>query len=177
MGLCVSGLSAQDKQLEQKIALEARLTAQQLENQRVAEERQRVQERVKQLAAHAQAFRSEFNFDEAAKVEAEIRSLCWSFDPRVIRANDLKNRAVEARLSGRILDADMYEREATKILQELKSEYAAAEEPIRSTKDSRLLKEVETLRAQVVELTNELYRLQGELKNREQQLSQSTRIR
>ena len=136
------------------------------------------------MAAQAAALRSEFNFEEAARIEAEIRTLCWNYDARVIRANDLKLRAAEARLEGKMLDADMFEREADRVLQDLKLEYAgdkqtllAATGDIQSPDNSRLLDEVVTLRAQVVKLTNEIYRLKGQLSDREQQLSQSLKKR
>ncbi len=182
--LCISTLSAQDKQVAEKIAQQQRAQAEKLKQDRAERVNRDIRERVKQMATQAAALRSEFNFEEAAKVEAEIRNLCWNYDPRVIRANDLKRRAAEARISGKISDADMFEREADRVLQDLKLEYAgdkqtllAATGDIQSPDNSRLLDEVVTLRAQVVKLTNEIYRLKGQLSDREQQLSQSLKKR
>ena len=83
---------------------------------------------VEHLTSRAAALRAEGSFADAAEVDNEIRRACFENDPRLIRANQLKRRASDSLLDGNNLDADMYNREADRILQELENEFFGDDE-------------------------------------------------
>jgi len=151
-----------------------------LERARATEERARLREKVAQLAQRAAALRGEGDFDTADEIDATIRELCREFDPRLIRANDLKRRASDSRLDGNVLDADMYDREAQRILNELKSEYGATSKTDndqgsampRNAKTEDDTSELGRLREQVQQLASEVSRLTQQLVRQTQPLTQ-----
>ncbi|MGI9516544.1 MAG: hypothetical protein ACR2NP_05850, partial [Pirellulaceae bacterium] len=163
---CAGYLFAQDKVPVSDQELAERQVAQAERAQRARDEADRAarQEHVLQLTNRAAALRGEFNFEAAAQVEAEIRQLCWDYDPRLIRINDLKQHASASRLEGRMLDADMYEREAERVLAALKVEYGDGANPSPESSSrvqgnpmisqSSSIEEIADLRERVVALTN-----------------------
>ena len=172
-----SGFSAA-QDLKSKVILQEQLGAIDLESKR--ECRDNIRNKVETMTTHAAALRSEFKFDEALIVEEDIRKLCWEYDPRVKRTNELKRRASDARLQGKIFDAELFEHEAARMLQNLKREYAGGNSQVphpaasgnNLNKDSELFSEVEKLRAQIDKLADQLSKLEGELRKRDTKLSQ-----
>lgn len=122
---------------------------------------------VEQLTNRAAALRTEGSFADAAKVDNEIRRACLENDPRLIRANDLKRRASISLLKGEILDAEMYNREADRIIRKLADESSEIELNRDSTKNrantnqspSIEISEIERLERQLRELATEVQNL------------------
>lgn len=81
--------------------------------------RQALAQQVLKLTERAAHLRLEHNFIEAAKLDLAIRQALFENDPRLIRINEFKRRVSNALLEGNILDAEMYDREANRILSEL----------------------------------------------------------
>lgn len=92
-------------------------------------DRARLIEMVRKLAEQAEALRGEANFAEAESVEAHIRELCRELDPRFLRGNELKRRALEARLAGKLDDVRLYDEAANRIFAELAEENHTGQTP------------------------------------------------
>ena len=77
----------------------------------------RFRERIRQMNARAGALRRDGLFVEAAEIDQQIQDMLREHDPDLQRANELKQRAAQARLDGKHKDADLYDRQANELLQ------------------------------------------------------------
>src|SRR5688572_9808452 len=100
-----------------------RAVADQAEMQRSHEEKQRFRHKVEQLNARLEYLRLEGRFDVAEQEDAKLRELLRTQDPQLLRVNDLKRRALRARLEGQHEDADLFEREANRLLRVVTKRY------------------------------------------------------
>ena len=90
------------------------------------EEKRRFRLKVEELHKRAKALRSEGRFREAEKdVEQQVTEMFRTaeHDPELRRAEDLKSRALQARLDGDVDDARMFEGEADRLLENVKQRY------------------------------------------------------
>lgn len=89
------------------------------------EHEKRLRQEVKQLNARAGTLREEGRFAEAGEVETEVRNLLRDLDPELQRANELKQRASQARFDGKHQDAELFEREANRLLENVKQRWSS----------------------------------------------------
>ena len=134
-----------------------RIEAEMAEVQRSGEEKQRFRVKMEQLNDRSAYLRAEGRFEEAQRIDAEIRDMLRNHDPQLQRANELKRRALRARLEAQHEDADLFEREANRLLKAVTKRYAppASEGPPAEAENSGLgegdLREEVTRLAQQVE--------------------------
>ena len=60
---------------------------------------------------------------EAEVVNQQVREMLRDRDPDLQRANELKQRAAQARLDGNHPDAELFERQAQELLQQIRQRY------------------------------------------------------
>jgi hypothetical protein len=132
--------------------------------ERIDEEKQRFRHKVEQLNARLEYLRLEGRFDIAEQEDAKLRELLRTQDPQLLRLNDLKRRALRARLDAQHEDADLFEREANRLLRVVTKRYPPppSEDPFGEAENSgegegdlreevaRLARQVEAL-AKIVE--------------------------
>ena len=141
--LKASGKETQAKLLEERaqirlIQLEADL-AEQEATRRLREREKDLKQEVEDLTAMAASFREDGQFDKAREFERRLQQLLLSRDPDLKRANDLKRRAAEARLEGKHRDAELYDREAERLLAVVEQRYlkAGTADPASNTRADR----------------------------------------
>lgn len=86
---------------------------------------QQRRDKLNQLNVRAASLRSEGRFSEAEAVDAEIRDMLRERDPELQRANDLKRRASQAQLDGKHEDAELFLREANRLLENVKQRWGS----------------------------------------------------
>jgi hypothetical protein len=98
------------------------LQARRREVQLIADEKQRNREKLRQLGLRAASLRDEGRFSEADEVDEEIKAVLRvsAFDPELKRVDVLKQQAVEWQLAGRYDDAMLLQREAARLLANVK---------------------------------------------------------
>jgi hypothetical protein len=145
--------------------------AERREMQRMRDLKQRFRQQLAQLNDRSRVLRTEGRLEEAEKIDAEIRDLMRNHDPQLRRGYELKRRALETRLDGQHADADLFEREANRLLEVVATRYApplstgqSAEAQSAGPPDKELREEVARLAQQVEALTKIVERLSDQTK-------------
>jgi len=89
---------------------------------------QQRRDKLNQLNVRAASLRSEGRFSEAEAVDAEIRDMLRERDPELQRANDLKRRASQTQLDGNHEDAELFRREANRLLGNVRQRWGSPED-------------------------------------------------
>jgi hypothetical protein len=133
------------------------------------DDQQLFRHKLEQLNARSEALRIEARFDLAAEVDVQIRDLLRSRDPQLLRVNDLKRRALESRLEAKHEDAELFEREANRLLRVVAKRYpppATEDAPVQAEKsisvEVDLREEVARLAQQVEALTRIVEKLRDQ---------------
>lgn len=118
---------AQDFEAESSRARAEEERARREAEMRMHNQRLQFRERIRQMNFRAGTMRREGRFAEAEELDREIQNMLRDEDPDLLRANELKQRAAQAKLDGKHEDAALFDEQAEKLLQQVKSRYKDVE--------------------------------------------------